>query len=312
MPLSPEALDGLRSCLRPEYADLPRAHLEQVVASSLGGMSPAVTEDFMKTLSSVGAAVAPTLQRAAPSIAQGAATGATFGPWGALIGAGAGLASSALSGAQPAPSAAPRAAPAPAPAPAPGPAPGPAPPQAAAPPQSPAPVPAPTQSPAPAPAAPAASALPTGQSAAATFFDLLNNPAVKQALVSQVFGGSGTPQVTTAAGTTVPRGAVNNVLMQLLAKASEGLPEHESAMDESYLQGASGEYLADPASIDQQAAVVLARLQSERAAPFVADADEFFTPVEWMPDEAEEDQTEGIDEGSDEASEGPSETVRFY
>jgi hypothetical protein len=295
MPLSPEVLDGLRTCLRPEYADLPRAHLEQVVASSLGGMSPAVTEDFMKTLSSVGAAVAPTLQRAAPSIVQGAATGASVGgPWGALIGAGAGLASSALSGATPAP----RAAPAPAPAPAPGP----APPQAAAPPQFPAP--APPQSPAPSPAAPAASALPTGQSAAATFFDLLNNPAVKQALVSQVFGGSGTPQVTTAAGTTVPRGAVNNVLMQLLAKASEGLPEHESAMDESYLQDASGEYLADPASVDQQAAVVLARLQSERAAPFVVDAAESLTPVEWMPDEAEEDQTEGIDEAS--------ETVRFY
>jgi hypothetical protein len=31
-------------------------------------MSPAVTEDFMKTLRSLGAAVVPTLQRAAPSI----------------------------------------------------------------------------------------------------------------------------------------------------------------------------------------------------------------------------------------------------
>ena len=135
-------------------------------------------------------------------------------------------------------------------------------------------------------------------------FGLLNNPAVKQALVSQVFGGSGTPQVTTAAGTTVPRAAVNNLLMQLLAKASEGLPEQESAMDESYLQDASGEYLADPASFDQQAAVVLSRLQSESAVPFVVETAESFTPVEWMPDEAEEDETEGIDEAT--------ETVSFY
>jgi hypothetical protein len=287
MPLSPEALDGLRRCLRPEYADLPREHLEHVVASSVGEMSPAVTEDFMKTLSSVGSAVAPVLQRAAPSIVQGAASGASVGgPWGALIGAGAGLASSAIGGATPAPPAAPRAAPAP----------GPAAPQAAA---SPQPAPA-----APPPAAPAASALPTGQSAAATFFGLLNNPAVKQALLSQVFGGSGTPQVTTAAGTTVPRAAVNNLLMQLLANASEGLAEQEAAMDESYLQDASGEYLADPASFDQKAAVVLSRLQSESAVPFVVDSDDYFTSVEWMPDEAEEDQTEGIDDAT--------ETVSFY
>src|SRR5215813_11632052 len=109
MPLSPEALDGLRRCLRPEYADLPREHLEHVVASSLGDMSPAVTEDFMKTLSSVGSAVAPVVQRAAPSIVQGAATGASVGgPWGALIGAGAGLATSAISGTGPS-AAAPRA-----------------------------------------------------------------------------------------------------------------------------------------------------------------------------------------------------------
>ena len=282
MPLSPEALDGLRTCLRPEYADLPREHLEQVVASSVGEMSTAVSEDFMKTLSSLGAAVAPTLQRAAPSIVQGATTGASVGgPWGALIGAGAGVASSALGGTKPAPRAAPAQAP------------GPAPPQAAAP-------------------APTAPSLPTGQSAAAAFFGLLKNPAVQQALVSQVFGGSGTPQVTTAAGTSVPRGAVNNLLMQLLANASEGLPEQESAMDESYLQDSSGEYLADPASVDQQAAVVLSQLQSERAVPFVVDPGEFFTRVGWMPDEAEASQGEGWPPGIDEASEGASETVRFY
>jgi len=136
-----------------------------------------------------------------------------------------------------------------------------------------------------------------------TFFDLLNNPAVKRALVSQVFGASGTPQVATAAGTTVPRGAVNNLLMQLLANASEGLPEQEQAMDESYLQDASGEYLADPVSFDQRAAVVLSHLQSESAVPLVADRDEFFTTTEWMPDDGE---------ASEEISVEISETVRFY
>jgi hypothetical protein len=280
MPLSPEALDGLRTCLRPEYADLPREHLEEVVASSVADMSPAVSEDFLKTLRSVGSAVAPALQRAAPSIVQGATTGASVGgPWGALIGAGAGVASSALGGTKPAPSAAPRAAPA--------------------------------QMPGAAPAAvaPVAAALPTGQFAAATFLGLLKNPAVQQALASQVFGSSGTPQVTTAAGTTVPRGAVNNLLMQLLANASEGLPEQESAIDESYLQDASGEYLADPASFDQQAAVVLSRLQSEGAVPFVVDPGDLFTPVGWMPDEAE---AEGWPPGIDEASEAAGVTVRFY
>jgi hypothetical protein len=289
-PLSPEGLEGLRTCLRAEYGDLPREHLEQVLSSSMSDMAPAVAEDFMKTLSSLGRAVAPTLQRAAPSIIQGATSGASVGgPWGALIGAGAGLASSALSGTGAA-AAAPKA---PAPA--------------AAAPQASAPAPEAPQAAAPAPAATPAPALPTGQSAAATFFGLLKNPTVQRLLMSQVLGDSGAPQVTTAAGTSVPRGAVNNLLMQLLANATESLPEQESATDESYLQDASGAYLVDPASFDQRAAVVLSRLQSESVVPFRVDPGEFFTPVGWMPDEAEAGQAEvwpGVDE-SDEA-------VRFY
>jgi hypothetical protein len=281
--LSPDALEGLRTCLRPEYGDLPREHLEQVVASSVSDLPPAVAEDFMSTLSSVGRAVAPTLQRAAPSIIQGAASGASVGgPWGALIGAGAGVASSALGSTK----AAPAAALAPYPAATPSPASAAAATQAAA------------------PASPAAPSLPTGQSAAATLFGLLKNPTVQQALMSQVLGASGTPQVTTAAGTTVPRGAVNNLLMQLLASASESLPE-ESVTDESYLQDSSGGYLVDPASFDQRAAVVLSRLQSESLVPFHVDQREFFTPVEWMPEESEPGQTERWSPGIGEA-------VRFY
>jgi hypothetical protein len=139
-------------------------------------------------------------------------------------------------------------------------------------------------------------------------FGLLKNPTVQQALMSQVLGASGTPQVTTAAGTTVPREAVNNLLMQLLANASESLPEQESVTDESYLQDAGGGYLVDPASFDQRAAVVLSRLQSESLVPFHVNPGEFFTPVEWMLEASEPWQAEGWPPGIDESGE----TVRFY
>jgi hypothetical protein len=305
-PLSPEALEGLRTCLRPEYGDLPREHLEQVVAAAVDELPPAVAEDFMSTLSSLGKAAAPTLQRVAPSVIQGAATGAQFGPYGALIGAGVGLASSALASQKPAPAAAPAPAPATTPSPAPAATPGPAAAPAATP--SPAPAPAATQAAAPAPAGPDSPSLPTGQSAAATLFGLLKNPTVQQALMSQVLGQSGTPQVTTATGTALPRGAVNDLLMRLLANASESLPEQEAVTDESYLQDASGGYLVDPASFDQRAAVVLSRLQLESVVPLHVDPGESFTPVEWMPEEFEPRQAEGWPPGIDESGE----TVRFY
>ena len=51
----------------------------------------------MSTLGSLGKAVGPALQRAAPSMVQGASTGAAAGPYGALIGAGLGLVSSLAS-----------------------------------------------------------------------------------------------------------------------------------------------------------------------------------------------------------------------
>jgi hypothetical protein len=106
--LSQLSLEGLRQSVRPEFTDMPADVLEQIVDSSIYGVPHDIAEDFMKTLGSLGKAVRPTLQRAAPGIAQGAATGASMGgPWGALIGAGAGLASSALSTSKPAPPAAP-------------------------------------------------------------------------------------------------------------------------------------------------------------------------------------------------------------
>jgi hypothetical protein len=226
--LSPLSLEGLRACVRPEYAAMEAADLEQVVEDAVSGIAEDSAESVMNTLGSLGKAVAPTLQRAAPGIAQGAASGAAVGgPWGALIGAGAGLTSAALSG---------------------------------------------KRGPAAMKAAPAAEipALPSGQGAAATLLDLMRHPAVQQAILSQVMGPAGTQQIATPTGTQVPRGAINNLLMQLLANASEALDESESVDDESYLRNEAGEYVADPASPEQQAAVVLAHL-GQAASPEIAD-----------------------------------------
>lgn len=272
--LSQLDLKGVRWSVRPEYAGVPDEDLEQIVDSAISGLSDSAAEDFMKALGSFGKTVGPTLQGAAPSIAQGAATGATVGgPWGALIGAG--LASGVLGGkGKPAAPAAP-----PASASVPPPAPGTA--GTSAPP-----------------------ALPTGQGAAATLLGLLGNRTVQQALMSQVLGASGSQQIPTASGTSVPRGEINSLLMQLLANASEGLAESESISEQSYLQGESGEYLIDPASPEQQAALVL---ESVRPARFSSDSDEFAEVAEWM--------IEGLADSESEEwleFEESTETVRFY
>ena len=268
--LSPQSLQGLRHCLRPEFAEVSGDHLAEIVAESVNELPDAMAENFLKALGSLGKAAAPVLQRAAPGIVQGAAQGASVGgPWGALIGAAAGGASSAVGGAKPQ-----RAAPAAAP---------------------------PAGTAAPAPTAP----LPTGQPAAATLVSLLQNPTVQKALMSQVFGTSGTPQVTTATGTALPRGAINGLLMQLLANASEGLGESEEMSEQSYLQDDAGEYLIDPASSEQQAALVLSHLQAEGLAGLVAPPVELHDAVEWMADSAD-------DWEADDSVGESIETVRFY
>jgi hypothetical protein len=276
--LSGLSLEGLRQCVRPEFAAMAAEDLEQIVDSSISGVPHDAAEDFMDRLGSLGRAVAPTVQRAAPGIAQGAITGASVGgPWGALIGAGAGLASSAASTGKPAPATAP----------------------------------APTVNLSPSAttpsATPAAAALPTGQAAAATLVSLLQNPIVQQALMSQVLGGYGRQQVPTASGTDLPRGAINNVLTQLVANASEALPESESISEQTYLQGESGEYLIDPAAPEQQAALVLSHLQSARAARLQSDAGEYLEVAEWLREGPADSEAEEWLE-----SEESTEMARFY
>jgi len=128
--------------------------------------------------------------------------------------------------------------------------------------------------------------LPTGQGAAATILSLLQNPTVQQALLSQVLGSSGNQQVPTASGTNVPRGAINSLLTQLLGNASEALPESESISEQSYLQDATGEYLVDPASLDQHAALVLSHLQRRSTARVRSDAED------WMGEDVGEVEVE--------------------
>jgi hypothetical protein len=135
-------------------------------------------------------------------------------------------------------------------------------------------------------------ALPRGQAAAATLVSLLQNPIVQQALMSQVLGADGRQEVPTASGTNLRRGAVNNVLTQLLANASEALPESESISEEAHLQGEDGEYLIDPASPEQQAALALSRLQSARIGRFQPAGGEFLEPVEWMREELSDSEAE--------------------
>jgi hypothetical protein len=135
---------------------------------------------------------------------------------------------------------------------------------------------------------------------------LIQNPTVQQALLSQVLGSAGGEQVRTGSGATVPRGAINNLLSQLLANASEGLPESESISEQSYLIGESGEYLVDPASPEQQAALVLSRLQSVRPQRLPYESADFLEVAEWTSEFADSESGDWL-EADDSA-----EIVEFY
>jgi hypothetical protein len=285
--LTPAGVDALRASLRPEYANLPVEEVAALVDPVLTQLPRSTADDFWQSLNSIGRAAAPVLERAAPAMAQGAASGAPLGPWGALIGAGAGLASSALG-----PQARPPAAPPPQPAPPPPPRP-PTVPVAA--PSPPAATPTPVAAPTPIP-------LPSGPGAAAAFLSLADNPIIKAAMLSQLAPDAGRPDVTAPSGANLPRGAINNLLMQLLANATEALPEAESITEQEYLRGETGEFLIDPASPEQQAALVLAHLQQPRQESVEAayDGEAIFGEF------AEVDVTEWID------ADDLGDAVRFY
>ena len=99
----------LRASLAPQYANLPPDRLNELVRSIYGaeasaedveGLFDDIGRGFQSAARGVGQfaqRAAPMVMRALPNVATGAASGAAFGPWGALIGAGAGLASGLLS-----------------------------------------------------------------------------------------------------------------------------------------------------------------------------------------------------------------------
>ncbi|GAO37874.1 hypothetical protein SCH01S_01_00370 [Sphingomonas changbaiensis NBRC 104936] len=98
----------LRASLAPQYAGLGAAELDEVVQALYGpeataedveGLFDDIGRGFQNAAKGVGKfaqQAAPVVAGALPSIAQGAATGATFGPWGALIGAATGAAGGIL------------------------------------------------------------------------------------------------------------------------------------------------------------------------------------------------------------------------
>ena len=238
---------GLRCAARPDHVGSSDETLQEMVDSASTGMSAEFAEDFARSLGSLAKSVGGSLQQSAPSIVQGATSGASVGgPWGALIGAGAGLASAQL-GSTGKPTGASAAAPtrnstAPTPAT-----------QSAASTQT-------SASPVP--------ALPSGSAAAAVLIGLFQDPSIRQALSSQVLGLAGNPQLPIAAGMQIPRAAINNLLVHLLTNAAESLPESDEITDQEYLMDESGEYLIDPASPEQQAALVLSLLKRPgRAGP---------------------------------------------
>ncbi len=276
----------MRQCVKPGLVGASSESLERIVSESLSSLPPATSEDFLSTLGSLGKAAGPALVKAAPSALQGAAQGGSVGgPYGALIGGGLGLVQGLV---QPQGRAKAAAAP-------------------------PAPMQAPTTAQTATTTAAASLAvtpaeLPVGQGAAATIVGLFQNPVIRKALLSQVLGSNGSPTVQAPSGAELPRASINQLLSQLLANAVEGLPESESITEQSYLMDDSGEYLVDPASPEQHAAMVLAHLQGGRASG-ESEGEErdaragLWDELEWISDEMGED-VDSLDESY--------ETVEFY
>jgi hypothetical protein len=129
---------------------------------------------------------------------------------------------------------------------------------------------------------------------------------VQQALLSQVLGSSGGEQVPTASGTSVPRGAINNLLTQLLSNATEGLPESESISEQNYLRAENGEYLIDPASPEQHAALVLSHVRTVRQYGQESEEADLPETAEWMSESGDQESEEWVESGES------LESVEFY
>ena len=267
--LSSREVNSVRGLLAYDEAGASDRRVQSIVAETISSLPSDTAEDVFGALKSVAKVALPVIEKAGAGALQGAATG---GPYGALLGAGAGLASGAVQQAKGTLStAAPGATSAPAP-------------------KGSSPVLSGTPQLQPQAASqPAASLeLPTGQAAAAIILGLLQNTLIQQALLSQVLGEKGRSTLVTPSGAVLPRASINQLLSQLLMNAAETLPESGSSDDQSYLKDDSGQYMVDPASPEQQAAMVLAHVNSGKALrtsgrDVGGDFDESWQDVEWLP-----------------------------
>ena len=248
---SPHDYPEIRAFLAPEYESASTEQIEAVLTEAFGDVDAEALEDFMGTLKKVGRGVVRRLPQIASGAAAGAGAGAAAGPWGAAIGAAVGAGVGALSGGGRSARASGRPPPA-------------TPSRAARPARTPRPAPSsgPTGPPRPAPplaARPSGTAARPNAAAAAQLLQVLFRPEVMQALMSMAAGTSGrrTVQVGEA---DVPVAAVANVVSELAERAAfEYHAAGGAPLDETpgYLVGPEGESLADPASPEQRAEVVL-------------------------------------------------------
>lgn len=227
---------SLDDILAPEYRDLPRGQLEQVLQETLGtDVTPEDVENFWGSLQKVGGAVSKALPGVASGALTGATTGAALGPYGALGGA---LIGGALGGVAQSGGSSQR----------------PATPQAA--PQTPA---TPAQQPQTvSPGQPAAAPVP----AAAQLLQAMFQPEVLQALMAMMMGQAGRRDIPVG-GKAVPVGAFTNLLGVL---ANQAAAEHTAAVPNGgspgYLSDYAGQPVVDPA-VDEQRAQVLYELLRE-------------------------------------------------
>jgi len=245
----PTAYPTLRSVLRPELAEASDAFIESAVHQHYGGaMDAAEAEEFLndigrslgqfgKGVANVARQAAPHVLNALPGALSGAATGAAMGPWGALAGAAIGGVTSAIGSVQAGRGQPGRAG-------------------------------APGRRPQAPPAAgtgaalgqiaglagPVLGALAQGGGGGAAgvggqIAGLLGRPEVQQALMSQLMGTLGRPNVGVG-GTQVPTGAVMNMMGTLFQRAGQPAGGAEDESIPAYLLDARGQPRVDLADAE--------------------------------------------------------------
>jgi hypothetical protein len=236
---TPEQEVGLRLSLDPNYQNIPTPQLYGLVSGRLEGLTEEQAEWFWNTISKIGRGALEIGKRILPGVASGAATGSFAGPWGTAIGGLIGGLGSLFSGQRQQP-------------------PSPRPPI-----QGGIPIPAPAVIPQvpPTGAEIPSSPLQGKASPTAQLLQLIQNPAVQQALTSVIMGPAGNKTIPVA-GIPVSTGDFLNLLNVLTASASkEAAENYGSNIDESYhhLLG------TDPANPEHRAEALIELLRRQEA-----------------------------------------------